>query len=98
MVVRSGIAKSDHMREEVSLTEKWVKAVLVIEAFALAVALVSPITPSRTGSTWSPAFSTDPTYLDKVLGSFVLVNVMLVFLGLVVWVVGRWSGSGDDDG
>lgn len=38
--------------------------VLVLEFIALLIALVSPVTPSRTGSTRSPAelFATDPSY------------------------------------
>ena len=69
---------------------------MVIEGFALMVALVTPITPSRTGSTWSPAeyFSADPPYLAEVATSFLMVNALLFAIGLVVWITSRFSGSG----
>jgi hypothetical protein len=72
------------------------KGVVVLESIALAIALVTPVTPSRTGSTWSPAeiFTNDPSYLEKVLASFVTVNLLMVFLGVVVWIVtrlGHWD-------
>ena len=64
---------------------------LVLEFIALLIALVSPVTPSRTGSTWSPAelFTTDPSYGQKVLAAFVTVNLMLAVLGGIVWLAGR---------
>jgi hypothetical protein len=73
----------------------WITGVLVTESIALAIAIVTPITPSKTGSTWSPAnfFSTDPTYIEKVGASFVLVNALLLVLGLVAWVISRRGGS-----
>ena len=71
------------------------RALLVLESIALAIALVAPVTPSKTGSYWSPAelFVASPSYPEKVLASFVLVNLMMAFLGLVVWVVSRVSAS-----
>ncbi len=67
----------------------WLAGVLVTQSIALGIAVVMPLTPTKTGSTWSPAhfFSTDPTYLEKVGASFVLVNVLLLVLGLVAWVI-----------
>ena len=69
----------------------WLAGLLTAEALALAIALVTPITPSKTGSTWSPAhfFKEDPSYLEKVAASFVMVNVLLLLLGLVVVAVSR---------
>jgi hypothetical protein len=66
-------------------------AVLIIESIALAIALVSPVTPSKTGSTWSPAefFTTDPSYLQKVLAAFVTVHLIIAVLGVVVWIASR---------
>jgi len=66
----------------------WVTGVLTLESIALAIALVAPITPSKTGSTWSPAdvIWTDPTYLEKVAASFVTVNAMIIVIGLVAWL------------
>jgi predicted TIM-barrel fold metal-dependent hydrolase len=55
------------------------------------IALVTPITPTKTGSTWSPAelFTADPSYLEKVFASFVMVNLIIAALGLVAWVAIR---------
>jgi hypothetical protein len=49
------------------------------------------VTPSKTGSTWSPAelFDSDPGYLDKVLASFVTVNLLVLLIGAVAWVLLR---------
>ena len=71
-----------------------VTGVVVIESIALAIALVTPITPSKTGSMWSPAdlMWTDPTYLQKVAASFVVVNLLIAVLGLAALAVAKWSG------
>jgi hypothetical protein len=73
----------------------WAVGVLTMEAIALGIAVAMPVTPSKTGSTWSPAhlFSPDPTYLEEVGASFVVVNVILLGLGLVAWAVSRRSRS-----
>ena len=64
------------------------KGVLGIELFALAVALVTPILPSKTGSTWSFAelFWADPTYLQEVVVGFAVVNALLVVIALCAWI------------
>lgn len=74
----------------------WIVGVLTLEAIALGIAIVTPVTPSKTGSTWSPAhlFSADPTYLEEVGASFVLVNILLLGLGLLAWALSRGSRSG----
>jgi hypothetical protein len=71
------------------------KGLLVLEAIALGIALVAPVTPSRTGSTWSPAelLTAEPTYLLDVLVSFVVVNLMFAVLAMLVWIVTKVSGS-----
>jgi len=63
---------------------------LVLEFIAVLIALVEPVTPSKTGSKWSPAqiFTDDPSYLQKVLASFVAVNLLIAILGFLVWMVG----------
>lgn len=68
-------------------------AVLVIEFIALAIALVSPVTPSKTGSSWSPAelFAAEPSYPQKVLAAFVTVHLIIALLGVLVWIVSRSS-------
>lgn len=67
----------------------------VVEAIAVGIALVTPITPSKTGSTWSPAhlFSPDPTYLEQVVASFVVVNLLLLAFGLFVWLISKRSSG-----
>lgn len=87
-------------RREPDATSPWIferlKGLAVIEGIALAIALVAPVTPSKTGSTWSPAeiFTADPSYLQQVLATFVSVNIIMAFLGAVIWVAGR-RGSSD---
>jgi len=75
------------------------KAVAVVEVIALLIALAEPVTPSKTGSTWSPAeiFTPDPSYLAKVLASFISVNLLIATFGGLAWVVSkvrRWTGRG----
>ena len=71
----------------------WLAVLLWAEAVAVLIALVMPITPSKTGSTWTPAhvFSADPTYVEKVTASFVLVNILLAVLGCAAWFFIRRS-------
>lgn len=73
----------------------WLVAVVLVEATALLIALVTPITPSKTGSQWTPAdiFSADPSYLEKVLASFVVVNVMIAIIGVLAWIFIRRDRS-----
>jgi hypothetical protein len=63
---------------------------LLVEGPALMIALVTPITPPRSGSGRGLAelFIADPSYLQEVGVSFVFVNLLLLVLGLalVVWV------------
>jgi len=68
---------------------------LVLEVIAVLIALVEPVTPSKTGSKWSPAqiFTADPSYVEKVLVSFVAVNLLFAILAILVWVVGRLGRS-----
>jgi len=73
----------------------WLVAVLLTEGTALLIALVTPVTPSKSGSNWSPAdlFTADPSYLEKVMASFVTVNLMIAVLGLFAWAAIRWDRS-----
>lgn len=61
------------------------------------IALVMPITPSRTGSKWNPAslFWPEPTYLHAVLVWFVATNLLLVIIGVVAWIALRLRPSRD---
>jgi len=69
--------------------------VLLVEVAAVAIAFVSPVTPTKTGSTWSPAelVTLDPSYLQEVASSFVAVNALVVVVGLVLWATMRFGGS-----
>ena len=61
---------------------------LVLEFIAVLIALAAPLTPSKTGSTWTPAevFTPDPGYPREALAVFVTVNLILLVLGVLVWV------------
>jgi hypothetical protein len=74
-------------------------AIATLEVIAGAIALVTPLTPSKTGSRWSPAelFTSAPSYLQKVVASFVTVNLLFLLLGLAVWVAVRMQRGGDQD-
>jgi uncharacterized membrane protein len=59
---------------------------LLAESAAIMIGLVSPLTPSKTGSDRGIAhyFFAEPSYLQEVFVSFVSVNLLLVILGVVV--------------
>ncbi len=63
---------------------------LLTEGPAIVIALLLPITPSKTGSGGSIAdlFIADPSYLQEVIVSFVFVNLLLLILGVIfmVWL------------
>jgi len=69
-----------------------IKAFLVIEAVALMIALVLPVTPSKTGKPikW-PATWGD--YFQDVLLSFLLGNAVLLMIFVVgwLWIRRPWS-------
>lgn len=50
------------------------------------IALLMPITPSKTGSKRSLAdlLIPDPTYLQEVLVYFLLTNILLLIIGAIV--------------
>lgn len=89
--------RSDDPQEEDS-RRRWSDrsvAILTVEGIAFAIALVSPVTPTRTGSTWSPAelVTADPTYLQKVVAAFASVHVIFLVIGLVAWIAHRLGGT-----
>jgi hypothetical protein len=63
---------------------------LLAEGAALMIALVMPITPSKTGSHWqlSHLFIAEPSYLQDVLVYFVFTNLILLILAviIVIWM------------
>ena len=74
-------------RQEQSTLFK-IKAFVFVEAVALVVALVLPVTPSKSGKPvkWPPTWS---DYFQDVLLSFVLVNALLLLLFVAGWVYAR---------
>ncbi len=62
----------------------WWRIALLFESLALAIALVIPFSPSKTRSDSELAdyLLTDPTYLEKVVLYFVLLNGVL----LCIWL------------
>lgn len=73
-----------------------VVGLLTVEAIALLIGLAMPITPSKTGSTWSPAqlFWPDPSYIAEVAVYFVMTNVLILALGLGVWAFSKLKRPG----
>ena len=69
----------------------WAAAVFLVEAAALMIALLMPITPSKTGSTWSPAdfFWEEPSYLQEVAVGFVTMNLLIAVIGLGFWITSK---------
>jgi hypothetical protein len=71
--------------------ERWSiwKFVLIIEWIALLIGLAMPITPSKTGSSFSLAdwFFDDPSYLQEVLVYFLFTNLLIGVLALIAVVI-----------
>lgn len=65
--------------------------VLLFEGTLLAIALVSPITPSKTGSDGgiADAFIESPSYLEEVAVGFLGLHVLVLVLAVVVLLVRR---------
>lgn len=69
----------------------WLLGIGFAEAIALVIALILPVTPSRTGSTWSPAelFVPDPPYFAQVAAGFVMIHVIYLVFGIPIWLSSR---------
>ena len=65
------------------------QAYLLIEIVLIIIALIIPISPSKTGSDSSLAdwFSDNPSYLEKVFFNFLLLHllVLLIFIIYFLW-------------
>lgn len=61
---------------------------LLAEGAALMIALLMPITPSKTGSDWSVSelFIPGPSYLQEVLVYFAFTNLLLLVIAVIVFV------------
>lgn len=73
----------------------WVVGLSAVEGISALIALAMPITPSKTGSTWSPAewFWADPSYLQDVAVYFVMTNALIFLFLLIVWIWTKASRS-----
>jgi hypothetical protein len=71
------------------------KGILVVEAVAFVIALVTPVTPSKTGSDWTFAdlLWEEPSYVQEVAASFVVVNLLLMFIGLGILITVRFGSK-----
>ncbi|MEN8145214.1 MAG: hypothetical protein ABFS14_09715 [Gemmatimonadota bacterium] len=78
---------ADSDSKEITRTQ----AVLAVEAIAGGIALVMPVTPSKTGGDGSMAdmFFAAPTYWQEVLVLFVLGNVLLAILILIARITNK---------
>lgn len=69
----------------------WLVAIVLLEGVCLAIGLLMPITPSKTGdhTSWSPAslVKQDPSYLESAAAWFLFTNIAFVLIGLIVYVV-----------
>lgn len=69
--------------------KRWEWALLT-EGVAVMIAMVMPVTPSKTGSDWSLAeiVYSEPTYLQEVFVYFVFTNLLVLIVGaaVVLWV------------
>lgn len=72
--------------------------VVLIQATALMIGIVMPVTPSKTGSDWSMAelVFAEPSYVQEVLVYFVLTNLLVLVVGTALFVaVRRDEGRGN---
>lgn len=78
------------------LPRDWVVAVCLTEASCVLIALLMPITPSRTGGRWSPAelLIENPTYLERALAWLVITNAIVIVGAAVLWLFVRRRGAG----
>ena len=67
-----------------STRDKW-KAIAAIELMAVMIALVLPVTPSKTGPPGIPWPESLSDYFADVLLAFVLINGVYLMLALIIW-------------
>jgi hypothetical protein len=73
------------MNDETERFTVW-HALLLAEGAALMIALLMPITPSKTGSDRGLAelFTSEPSYMEEVVVYFALTNLLLLILAVIV--------------
>lgn len=74
----------------------WAVGLVTVEAIALLIGLAMPLTPSKTGSTWSFAelFWAEPSYLREVAVNVVMTNLLILVIGLGIWVSSKLRPRG----
>ena len=77
--------------------KQW-QAALLLEATALMIALVMPVTPSRTGTEWSLAelVFPEPSYVQEVVVYFAAANLVMLLVGAVYLGRTRLRANGDE--
>ena len=72
------------------------QVLLLVESIALVIALIVPITPSKTGGNTrlGKYFFDEPTYLHEVAVNLVMLNLILAVLALVFAVYVSRGTSG----
>ena len=70
----------------------WHSLLLAVGA-ALMIALLMPITPSKTGSDRGIAdfLIPNPTYLQEVVVYFILTNILILIIGVIIWLWVKFS-------
>ena len=73
------------------------KILLLIESTVLAIALITPLTPSKTGGKvrLGEYFFDEPTYFHEVLVNLVMLNLIVAVLAIVFAVYVSRSSGGD---
>jgi hypothetical protein len=73
-------------KENIKLTA-W-KIIFLIESAAVMIALAMTITPSKTGSDWSPVelFFENPSFWQDVLIHFIAVNLLIGIFALIFFL------------
>lgn len=68
---------------------------LLAEGSALVIALLMPVTPSKTGSIRRLAefLIPDPSYLQEVLVYFVLTNLLILIVVAILWLLVKFSSE-----
>ena len=87
--IASGVESTGVAAKADSTELTWLHGVVAVEAIAGGIALILPITPSKTGSDGSMAdmFFAEPTYWHEVLVNFVLGNILFAVLILVARII-----------
>ena len=77
------------MDKKLKLSYRW-QIFFGIELILLIIAMIMPITPSKTGSTTKLAewFIKNPSYFEEVLFYFIFENVIVIILAVVYLI---WS-------